>query len=113
MKQRIIFLCIVSLILGSCGDFLEPKSKSEFVPKDANSLSELLLGEAYPRNNITELNVFLHLLDDDIAQLLIKKCRSVQMQTDGMLLTLGNPTCMTLWVLPERNTQTFIALIMP
>ena len=67
MKQRIIFLCIVSLILGSCGDFLEPKSKSEFVPKDANSLSELLLGEAYPRNSITELNVFLHLLDDDIA----------------------------------------------
>ena len=67
MKQRIIFLCIVSLILGSCGDFLEPKSKSEFVPKDANSLSELLLGEAYPRNDITGLNVFLHLLDDDIA----------------------------------------------
>lgn len=113
MKQRIIFLCIVSLILGSCGDFLEPKSKSEFVPKDANSLSELLLGEAYPRNGITELNVFLHLLDDDIAP---APYQGVKVGSDAnrwYAPYTWQPICMTLWVLPGRNTQTFIALIMP
>lgn len=67
MKQQIIFIIIISLILGGCGDFLEPKSKSEFVPKDANSMHELLLGEAYPRNDITGLNIFLYLLDDDVT----------------------------------------------
>ena len=41
MKQQIIFIIIISLILGGCGDFLEPKSKSEFVPKDANSIYEM------------------------------------------------------------------------
>lgn len=67
MKQQIIFIFIISLILGGCGDFLEPKSKSEFVPKDANSMNELLLGEAYPRNDVSGLNIFLYLLDDDVA----------------------------------------------
>ena len=60
MKQQIIFIFIISLILGGCGDFLEPKSKSEFVPKDANSMNELLLGEAYPRSDISGLNIFLY-----------------------------------------------------
>lgn len=67
MKQQIIFIFIISSILGGCGDFLEPKSKSEFVPKDANSMNELLLGEAYPRNDISGLNTFLYLLDDDVS----------------------------------------------
>ena len=58
------FGCIV---LCSCEDFLEPSSTSEFVPKDANSLNELLLGEAYPRNDVDGMNIFLNLLDDDIA----------------------------------------------
>lgn len=47
--------------------FSNPNPRVNLFPKTANSLSELLLGEAYPRNDITELNVFLHLLDDDIA----------------------------------------------
>lgn len=67
MKQRIIFTLIISLIFGGCGDFLEPKSKSEFVPKDATSLNELLLGEAYLRYTSTGLNLFLQLLDDDVT----------------------------------------------
>lgn len=53
-------------LFSSCGDFLEPKSKSEFVPKDPNALNELLLGDAYPRYDLSRLNVFLGLLDDDI-----------------------------------------------
>ena len=44
------------LMLNSCGDFLEPKSTSEFVPKDVRSLNEILLGEAYPRNDIGGFN---------------------------------------------------------
>ena len=65
------FGCIV---LCSCEDFLEPSSTSEFVPKDANSLNELLLGEAYPRNDVDGMNIFLNLLDDDITSAL---CRAL------------------------------------
>lgn len=53
---------------SSCSDFLEPKSSSEFVPKDAESLNQLLLGEAYPRTTGTySLEAFVHLFDDDVA----------------------------------------------
>ena len=62
-----IFATATAVIsMTSCGDFLEPNSKSEFVPKDAVSLNELLLGEAYQRNDMDGFSVFLNLLDDDI-----------------------------------------------
>ena len=62
-----ILIAIASvLLLTACEDFLEPNSKSEFVPKDAVSLNELLLGEAYQRNDMSGYNIFLGLLDDDI-----------------------------------------------
>jgi hypothetical protein len=67
LKNKIITLCLCSIALCSCEDFLEPSSTSEFVPKDASSLNELLLGEAYPRNDIDRMNVFLNLMDDDIT----------------------------------------------
>ena len=41
---------IVLLSLSSCSDFLEPKSQSEYVPKDANALQEMLIGSAYPQD---------------------------------------------------------------
>ena len=66
MKTYKIFILLISLFLFGCGDFLEPKSKSEFVPKDANSLNELLLGEAYYKNNVDGIGFFLGLLDDDV-----------------------------------------------
>lgn len=67
MKQLFTLIFIVSLTLGGCGNFLEPKSKSEYIPKDATAMNELLLGEAYPRPAITTLNIFLQLLDDDVT----------------------------------------------
>lgn len=67
LKNKIIALCLCTIALCSCEDFLDPSSTSEFVPKDANSLNELLLGEAYPRNDIDGMNIFLNLLDDDIT----------------------------------------------
>lgn len=67
LKNKIIALCLCSIALCGCEDFLDPSSSSEFVPKDANSLNELLLGEAYPRNDIDGMNIFLNLLDDDIT----------------------------------------------
>ena len=33
----------------SCSDFLEPKSPSEYIPKTADALNEMLLGDAYAR----------------------------------------------------------------
>ncbi len=65
---KLFIIALLGLSFNSCGDFLEPKSSSEFVPKDANSLNELLLGEAYPRTSGTYyLEGFTHLFDDDIA----------------------------------------------
>lgn len=67
-KIKRIFLGIAAIcLLASCDDFLEPKSESEFVPKDATSLNELLLGAAYPRKDIGRLNMYLGMLDDDIT----------------------------------------------
>lgn len=65
MKNKLLILFITALCTA-CGNFLEPKSKSEFVPKDVTSLNELLLGEAYPTTETATLNLYLGLLDDDI-----------------------------------------------
>ena len=40
-------LLVTMFFMASCGDFLEPKSQSEYVPKLVKSLDELLLGEVY------------------------------------------------------------------
>ena len=66
LKTKIFIIASLSLGLTGCSDFLEPNSKSEFVPKDASSLNELLLGEAYQRNDMDGFNIFLGLLDDDV-----------------------------------------------
>lgn len=67
MKLRYsIFTLTAALTLTACSDFLEPDSESEFVPEDATSLNELLLGEAYQRNDMEGFNIFLGLLEDDI-----------------------------------------------
>ena len=65
--KKYILMAVAGLALSSCGDFLEPDSTSEFVPKDVNSFNELLLGEAYPRNDVGGLNIFMNMLDDDIT----------------------------------------------
>ncbi len=70
MKTYIKYLAVgmMAAAISSCGDFLDPKATSEYVPKDAESLNELLLGQAYPRKDIANtLDGFLHLMDDDIA----------------------------------------------
>lgn len=66
MKKYITIILCATFVLTGCGDFLEPSSKSEFVPDDAVSLNELLLGEAYMRNDMDGFNEFINLLDDDI-----------------------------------------------
>ena len=70
MKKSYILLSsllVSTMMLTSCNDFLEPKAKSEFVPKDAQSLNELLLGEAYLLKTTTNFEGFLGLMDDDVA----------------------------------------------
>lgn len=60
-------LLAAATVLSGCSDFLEPKSQYEFVPKDAQSMDEILLYGAYPRReSTTDLNMYLNLLDDDI-----------------------------------------------
>lgn len=67
MKTKYSILAVLTAFtMSSCSDFLEPNSESEFVPEDATSLNELLLGEAYQRNDMSGFNIFLNLLDDDI-----------------------------------------------
>lgn len=60
--------CLTGLAMSGCSDFLEPKALSEFVPKDATALNELLLGEAYPLNMSSfRLTGFTNLFDDDLT----------------------------------------------
>lgn len=77
MKNKTLYIGIC-LLLSACGNFLEPKSKSEFTPKEATSLDELLVGEAYPRPDVRGMNVFLGMLDDDIA------CAPYQEEAEGV-----------------------------
>ena len=64
--KKILISTAALITLTACGDFLEPNSKSEFGPEDAVSLNELLLGEAYQRNDMKGYSIFLGLLDDDV-----------------------------------------------
>ena len=79
MKKLINIFATIATIAATtaCSDFLEPNSPSEFVPEDAVSLNELLLGEAYQRNDMNGFNVFLSLLEDDI------EAAPFQMATEG------------------------------
>ena len=63
-----VFIPVLCLI--SCSDFLEPKSQSEYVPRDVAALDELLLGGAYISPvDVSYGNLFsvLGLFDDDVA----------------------------------------------
>lgn len=66
MKNKILILFTI-ILFTACSDFLEPKSKTEFVPEDISSLNELLLGEAYMTTQNQRLNLFLGILDDDVS----------------------------------------------
>lgn len=68
MKKFIYTITGITLLsLSSCSDFLEPKSQSEYVPKDANALQEMLIGSAYPQHKSgNNLLGFLSFLDDDV-----------------------------------------------
>ena len=55
------------LSLSACSDFLEPKSQSEYVPKDANALQEMLVGEAYPTSSSgSSILSYSNIFDDDL-----------------------------------------------
>lgn len=66
IRKYMMMAAVACMTLCGCDDFLEPSSPDEFVPKDATSLNEILLGEAYPRYDVGRLNIFLNLLEDDI-----------------------------------------------
>ena len=54
-------------MFDSCSDFLEPKSPSEYIPKTADALNEMLLGDAYARaDNSYFIFSYHNILDDDV-----------------------------------------------
>ena len=59
--KNIFIIALLAFISAGCEDFLERNSKSEFVPKDATPLNELLLAAAYLRNAMIG---FEHVQDD-------------------------------------------------
>lgn len=68
MKLKYLIYTITLTSLTACGDFLEPKSQSQYIPKDANALQEMLIGEAYPRQQNTQFLNYLEILADDVEQ---------------------------------------------
>ena len=69
MNKNVVYIIGLLMMVTSCSDFLEPKSQSEFVPKNAVSLNEMLLGDAYPLANVSSCFLFSlqSMLDDDIC----------------------------------------------
>ncbi len=62
-----IYILLATLLMASCSDFLEPKSQSEYTPKEVSSLNEMLLGNAYcSASDQNDLLEKVSLLDDDI-----------------------------------------------
>lgn len=67
MKSKIIAALTVVLAMTSCHDFLEPKSQSEYIPREVSSLNEMLLGNAYiGADGNEDIQGLMLLLDDDI-----------------------------------------------
>ena len=69
MKLKYLIYTITLTSLTACGDFLEPKSQSQYIPKDANALQEMLIGEAYPQQGrIPNFSTYQEILADDVEQ---------------------------------------------
>lgn len=66
--KKILYISII-LIVASCSKFLEPQSQTEYVPRDINALSELLIGKAYldPTNTAFSAFGYNEILTDDWA----------------------------------------------
>ena len=65
MKKLLIVL--LAGLAVACSDFLEPKSQTEYIPREASSLNEMLLGDAYILiGNGNEVMNLLLMFDDDI-----------------------------------------------
>lgn len=65
MKKLLIVL--FACLLFACSDFLEPKSQSEYIPREAAALNEMLLGNAYIQAaGGDEVMNLLLMFDDDI-----------------------------------------------
>lgn len=64
MKKYLLIIVTV-FILSSCSEFLEPKSQSEYIPRTAEAINEMLIGSAYPEST---LDIFrdLNFHDDDV-----------------------------------------------
>ena len=69
MKHIILQMAIAGTVaLSGCSEFLEPSSSDQYVPENAESLNEMLLGNAYPDNIRNEsLFAFHNVLDDDMT----------------------------------------------
>ena len=68
MKLKYLIYTITLTYFTACGDFLEPKSQSQYIPKDANALQEMLIGEAYPQQKDTKFLNYREILADDVEQ---------------------------------------------
>lgn len=97
MKLKYLIYTITLTSLTACSDFLEPKSQSKYIPKDANALQEMLIGEAYPQQGNTKFLAYLEILADDIDQNQVEVTNSLKMNREkwkhSRYCTVGNPIC--------------------
>lgn len=97
MKLKYLIYTITLTSLTACSDFLEPKSQSKYIPKDANALQEMLIGEAYPQQGNTKFLAYLEILADDIDQNQVEGYEFLKMNREkwkhSRYCTVGNPIC--------------------
>lgn len=64
--KKILLIILIGWGACACSDFLEPDSPSEYMPKTADALNEMLLGEAYPTATSVYLFCLHNAMNDDI-----------------------------------------------
>ena len=85
MKLKYLIYTITLTSLTACSDFLEPKSQSKYIPKDANALQEMLIGEAYPQQGNTKFLAYLEILADEFCCFFPRS----HPNPIGLILTIG------------------------
>lgn len=52
--KKVLFAVILTASLYSCGEFLKPSSRNEYIPENMDALAELLVGNIYMASNCSE-----------------------------------------------------------
>lgn len=109
MKLKYLIYTITLTGLTACGDFLEPKSQSQYIPKDANALQEMLIGEAYPQQkvpNFSTIRKYSQMMSSRIRWKVTNSQKTTKQIWKYLRYCIaGNPICSNTRKIGTTNSQ--------